>query len=165
MKTFQTLVKESSISPDNLEAGNKFLNNIENMFRKQFPNGYFSGNVSKGFAGLSISFRFGLGYQLNNIIENDPLLHKVLIFVNNDDITTADNMEMRFSGLMYVKPLPNTHYAMSTIKTGTSDMKKGASIEKIEKRFKGWFPKLRNIFDENKGNLLDLDKIPAELLK
>ena len=167
MITFKELISESNnISPEDVQTAQDFFDSLEKMFKKEFPNGFFRAQVANRFGSISMSIRFGLGHFPNNIEENDPMLHRIMIHCNvSEGLADASNMEMSSGGRLYIKPEEGSYLAMQPVKTKLTDVKKGGTLAKFEKKMKSWFPKLRKIFEENKENIHGVENIPSNLLK
>ena len=167
MKKFKDYISEGNvISDEDKKVSQDFFDSLEKMFRKEFPKGFFRARVDNRFGSASMAIRFGLGHFPNNIEENDPILHRIMIHLNtSENFKEADNIEFNPSGVIYVNPDEGSYLAMQSVKTKLTAIKKKGTLDKIEKKMKSWFPRLRKIFDENKENLYGVDKIPNELLK
>ena len=166
MKTFKELLNEGKISDEDQKVAENFFESLEKMFKKEFPNGHFRAQVANNFGGISMSIRFGLGHFPNNIEENDPMLHRIMIHTNvSERLSEASNMEMDPNGRLYINPEKGSYLAMQPVKTKLTAVKKGGSLVKFEKKMKSWFPNLRKIFEDNKENIYNVDTIPEKFLK
>ena len=125
------------------------INQIETSFKSQFPKGYCNIYKTKGLAGDQISLTIGLVDDIEivtcKIRENDPMIHKFLIFIDGDKLEA--NLVM---GGLSIKPL-DKFYAMSHVKTGFR--KTTGDKVKISKMYANWFKKLRAIVDEQNENI------------
>jgi hypothetical protein len=167
MIKFSDYVNEANgLTPEDEKIAEGFFSNLEDMFKKEFPNGFFRAQVSNSFGSISMAIRFGLGHFPNNIEENDPMLHRIMIHCNvKEGLAEAENMELSPNGRLYIKPEEGSYLAMQPVKTKLTAVKKGGNIPKFEKKMKTWFPRLRKVFEENKEDIYGVEKIPANLLK
>jgi hypothetical protein len=133
------------------------MNEIKTSFLNQFPKGYCGIRETKGLSGDMISITIGLVGNINDVTskirENDPMLHKFLIF-NENGILSAESV----CGRLDINPIEK-FYAMSGIKTGFR--KTTGNPEKIAKMYAKWFSKLKTIVEENKENIYNADLYKA----
>ena len=148
---------------ENMDMAKKFVKNVEKEFKKHFPNGWFDGEVSRMIGDWTISLEFGIGNYTNGIKVNDDMNHSVIIaqpdFVRIRDFASDDfYFNIVHSGLK-VKPDPDSYLAFKRIKTKLTQVKKGGSLAKFEKKMKSWFPKLKKLVKEHQDNFhTPLDK-------
>ena len=132
---------------------NNLMTEIQTSFLDVFPKGYCVVNKFNGLTDNTISITIGLVGDINDVTskirENDPMLHKFLIFDNNG-ILSAESV----SGRLDINPLEK-YYAMSGLKTGFR--KTTGNPEKIVKMYSKWFSKLKSIVEENKENIYKAD--------
>jgi hypothetical protein len=125
------------------------MNQIEASFKAQFPKGYCNISKRNGLAGEQINLTIGLVDDIDvvtcKIRENDPMIHKFLIFINGDNLEAVSVM-----GSLAVKPVDN-FYAMNFVKT--KFRKTTGNADKISKMYAKWFKTLRSIVNEQGDNI------------
>ena len=137
---------------------------IEDNFKAIFPNGYIHVGVRKSIGNPYLYVDFGLIADIkdvsNNIRQNDPLYTTLMGHdVSDVDVFTLETLQ---SGLM-CKPKPNTHYAMSAVKTAYRKSK--GDIKSYEKKLNTYFKKVAKIVIENKDNIINIEKIDPKYLQ
>ena len=161
MRTFKEYINESE-----WKVADDFINRVEKLFKKDFPNGYFQGYAKKGLGDPHIVIRFGLIENLtdvsNTIRENDPMYHTVMMHSNGD--FEGSNIELNpLQGGLYTNPEEGSYMAMKSVKT---KMRKGkGNLAKHEKMFKTFFPRLKGIVKDNKDNIYGYEKIDKKYFK
>ena len=132
---------------------------LEQSFKKQFPNGYYSSVIKKSVHGDHIVIRLGLIGCLddctNRIRENDPMYDTILIWVNNDRYEST-----KIIGTIAVNPT-NKMYAMEHKKLRGRTIK--GDDTKTLKGFDKLFKDLRLLVNENKENIYHADLIQKYL--
>jgi len=81
--------------------------------------------------------------------------------------TIEEGADLEFSVLssgISINPPTGSYLAMGKVKTKLTNVKKGGTLEKFDKKLKVWFPKLRKLFDDNKDNIYQVDKIEPKYL-
>lgn len=132
----------------------KFLDYVEEEFRKNFPNGYYEAKAYNGLGSPTINVRFGIGYASNGIKENDNMYHSFMIHTSRDAEDFSGELEFSsLQGGINTQPDPDTHYAMARVKTKLTNVKKNGSLAKFEKKMKAFFPKLKKLMQDNQDNL------------
>lgn len=135
---------------------------IEDNFKSYFPNGYvrthYSNKISEVIY-VSIGLIGDIDYVTNNIRDNDPMLHKFCVFVNSDGTYEAQNS----MGALMIKPDPDSHLAMESVKTPWRKTKGDAA--KIKKAYDKFFSRLIKIVDDEKENIYNVEKIPVHFWK
>lgn len=118
---------------------------IKQSFLESFPKGYInikpfkpSGGGEDGLS-LTIGLIGDINHVCSNIRENDPMLHKFLIYKNGNTYTAV-----LVHGCLYLKSA-NPAYMMETWKTGFR--KSTGNSDKIYKVYNNFFKKLKNIVD------------------
>jgi len=124
---------------------------IKKAFLESFPKGYINLKPFKPLGGgddglsLTIGLIGDIDHVRGNIRENDPMLHKFLIYKADDTYTAV-----LVHGCLYLKSA-NPLYAMETCKTGFR--KSAGNGDKIVKVYNNFFKKLKNIVDSQKTNV------------
>ena len=130
----------------------QLIDQIQTSFKQQFPKGYCNIYQTKGLAGDQISLTIGLVNDINHVSnkirENDPMMHKFLIFINGDQLEA--NL---LHGALSVNPL-ESWLAMSHIKTGFR--KTTGNATKIAKAYDKFFTKLHATVTEQRENIYNL---------
>lgn len=148
----------------------KFLDNVESAFKKEFKNGYYLGRLEKGLGSPHLYFHFSLigdtkdlsgGYR-----DNDPMQHKMMIHdpIKLEDGSTMEKMtiELIVGGSLSVKPDADSYLAMGRVKFGWR--KKSGSLSQIEKHLIDYFKKMKKVVDANKENIYGASKIDKKYL-
>jgi hypothetical protein len=126
---------------------------IEKSFKKYFPKGFFKCKRQKSFGGNEVYYyKFGMigneRDQSHGIIDNDPIYHGGVIFVN--ETPDGETYELSPSrGGLSVNP-DDPRMAMKTIKTKMRKTKGDA--KKIEKYFDTVFKRIYDLVKENQDN-------------
>lgn len=153
MKLKDFIHESIQVKPSDYPEVNKFLNDVAEEFKKNFPNGNFVGKISKGL-GETITLTFGIGFASNGIAQNDNMYHSIMI--HPDPKThdfNGDKLELSVlqSGIM-IQPPEGSHLAMGRVKTKFANSK-GKTLAKHEEYIKKWFLKLKKLMQENQDNL------------
>lgn len=156
---------------DNKFLADKFIANVSSYFKKSFPNGTSSGGLRNTIGADHITFDFVLANPKVSI-HNDPMHISFLIQwgsgFGEQPLTLEQGAELEFnvsSSSISVNPPEGSHLAMGRVKTKLTNVKKGGSLEKFDKKMKAWVPKLRKLFEEHKDNIYQVDKIDPKYLK
>jgi len=155
----------------NKELAEKFVANVESYFKKEFPNGWFNGGLRNGLGADHIVFSFGMNKEVKVTPHNDPMYHSVIIQwgdgFGNQSKTLEQGAELTLSanGGIHTNPAEGSFMAMDRVKTKLTNVKKGGSLDKFDKKFKTFMPKLRKLFDEHKHNLYRVEDINPKYLK
>lgn len=145
-----------------------FKAQLESSFRSFFPLGYFRAHFSTGFL-TSITVRFGLiGEQSdvsNNIRENDPMYHVIIVRGFSDDGVAGQKLEAESAvgGSISVNPPKNSHLAMGREKIGWR--KKTDSPEKVLKHFDKYFEKMRKAMKKHESDIYNRKIYPDKYFK
>jgi len=131
-----------------------FIDQLKSSFLTQFPNGYCNIGVQKGglmpgTIGISIGLVGDLDVVSNGIRENDPMMHKFLIF-NKNGVLSAELCH----GSLKVKPT-SKYYAMESVKTGFR--KTTGDQAKLLRMYTKFFSKLKNTVIEQGDNIYKSD--------
>ena len=134
------------------------INNITANFKGIFPNGYIHVGVRSGLGEPYLYIDLGLIADIkdvsNGIRQNDPMYTSLMGHNVSDE--KPFSIETLQSGLS-CEPLPNTHYAMSRVKT--SYRKSTGDLVKAEKSLNNYFKKLAKIVKENQANIYQVNRI------
>ena len=153
--------KEEVANLFDLDTSSMFIDNITNAFRKHFPNGYFWAAEQKGFGGKIISINLGLIHDqkdcANNIRENDPMMHKMIIHGKGDSFNHDKNVFESLTSGLSIDPEPGSFYAMGRVKT--KPRKVTGNLDKIEKALVKFFDKLAKTVKENKDKIYGREKL------
>lgn len=134
------------------------IDNITANFKKVFPNGYVHVGVRSGLGSPYLYVDLGLIGDINDVAhcirQNDPMYTSLM--GHNVSEEKPFSIETLQSGLS-CEPLPNTHYAMSRVKTAYR--KSTGDLVKAEKSLKNYFKKLAKIVKENQDNIYQVNRI------
>jgi hypothetical protein len=129
------------------------ISRLKTSFKEQFPKGYCNvgpfNSLTKDTIFLSIGLVGPLDDVTSNIRENDPMLHKFLIFTKDNTLSAE-----LVCGRLCVKTT-SKYYAMDSIKTGFRKTK--GNEDKIVNMYTKWFAKLRTLVDEQGENIYKSD--------
>lgn len=145
------ILQESKTISEALNEEN-FCQTLEKEFRQYFPNGYFYCERGQSLGLEYFTIAFGMVKNEkdlpHNIRQNDPMYHKILVYINGDDDLEINVLQ----GGLYVKPEVGSWKAMDLIKTGFRNVKK-TTFKNTEKKFKTFFKKLHTIVKDNQHKL------------
>lgn len=137
------------------------INEMENSYKKYFPKSFFAARLGTGglFRG-TISVHFSLGQKgeyENNIFENDPMPHKILIrgFDENGELVKPKaEAETATGGALFITPPEGSRFAYETVKFGWRKI--SGDVNTIARRMDKYFEKVYNTVRDN------IDKIPPQ---
>jgi len=132
------------------------IDQLTAAYKKEFGNAYFIAKYRTNLCN-SIGMSFGIqekGKHENNIIQNDPAWHSVIIFGFDDEGNTTDDMEVSSGsgGSIAVRPPEGSYLCYGRVKTGFRKKKK-ATGEQITKHMINYFKKLRKVVNEQRENI------------
>jgi hypothetical protein len=145
----------------------EFMKALDSEIRKIFPKSFIRISASTNL-GASIWLVFALGKDksefTNGIIENDPLLHKIMIgwnsFAEGHFIKDKIVAELSQGGSLTVDPAPGSRYFYDRVKIGWR--KKTATPEKMVKSIGDYFRKMKKVTKDNWDRVPEKDR---EMLK
>jgi len=132
------------------------IDQITAAFKKELGNAFFRASYRTNLC-ESISLSFGIQEQskhANNIIQNDPAWHSVIIFgFDKEGNSTADmEIDSGSGGTICINPPEGSHLCFGRVKTGFRKKKK-ATGEQVVKHLTNYFKKLKKVVDENRENI------------
>lgn len=133
--------------------------NIVSEFEKVFPNGFIKAYYRRGlgkenYISLAIGMIGDKSDQASQIIDNDPMLHKFMIYIHDDDTYTAKLIQG--SGF-YVNPEPGSYLAMTRHKVPYRQSK--GDSKRILKAMKRHFGRLKTELGKIESNLFGRERI------
>ena len=138
-----------SVDMKNKDSMNNFFKNVKKAFLKKFPNATFLSGYYKDKNGYVINFNFTLKKHLTNS-SSDNIFHMFSFFVKGDDFNSES---MVFdSGENNGIKIKDENGELEIINTKFKNVEKNTSLNKMEKKLKSWFPKLKKLAQKHQDN-------------
>ncbi len=134
----------------------EIISQLTEAFKKELGNAYWASAYKVGLTS-HVGLGFGIQEQskhANNIRQNDPGFHSVIIFGFDKDGNSTDNMEVSSGsgGSIVINPPKDSHLCYGRVKTGFRKKNK-ATGEQVVKHLTNYFKKLKKAVDDNKENI------------